>query len=193
MIIDKLSLNEKELVNTIKAKKDNIIFYENDPCNGVFIVKKGEIHIASITFEGNEIVYNALKEGDMFGNNLLFSKDNRYRGNVIAKTDSELIKINKDNLIYILQHNEQFLTEYLVINSEFTKSLNSKIKILSFTSAKERMLYYLFINNGQIEFKSVSSLSNSLFLSREATSRLISQMVANKEIKRVGNKIIKEG
>ena len=193
MILDKLSSNEKKLVNTIKAKKDNIIFYENDPCNGVFIVKKGEIHIASITFEGNEIVYNALKEGDMFGNNLLFSKDNRYRGNVIAKTDSELIKINKDNLIYILQHNEQFLTEYLVINSEFTKSLNSKIKILSFTSAKERMLYYLFINNGQIEFKSVSSLSNSLFLSREATSRLISQMVANKEIKRVGNKILKEG
>ena len=193
MILDKLSYNEKKIVNTIKAKKDNIIFYENDPCNSVFIVKKGEINIASITFEGNEIVYNTLKEGDMFGNNLLFSKDNRYRGNVIAKTDSELIKINKENLIYILQHNEQFLTEYLVINSEFTKSLNSKIKILSFTSAKERMLYYLFINNGQIEFKSVSSLSNSLFLSREATSRLISQMVADKEIKRVGNKIIKEG
>ena len=52
----------------------------------------------------------------------------------------------KDNLVSILMNNEKFLLTYLSIHSEFTKSLNTKIKLLTFLSAKERFLYYLFIN-----------------------------------------------
>ena len=193
MILDKLSKEEKKLVKVVLAKKGKILFQENDPCTSIGIVIKGEVVISSVTFEGNEIIYNTLSSGNIFGNNLLFSKEAFYRGNVIAKSDSEIAFIEKSNLICILQHNEDFLLNYLEINSEFTKSLNSKIKLLSFAQAKERFLYYLFINHNEIRFKNITSLANSLFLSREATSRLINQMIKNKEIIRKGNVIIKEG
>ena len=191
MILDYLSVSELKLVRVHRYKSDEIIFHENDECYSIGIVVSGSIVISSITFEGNEIIYNTLESGDIFGNNLIFSKESFYRGNVISKTDSKVALITKENLITLLQNNQEFLIKYLEIHSEFTKSLNSKIKLLSFNSAKERFLYYLFINHNDIKFKSVTSLANSLFLSREVTSRLINQMVRDKEIKRNGNHIIK--
>lgn len=191
MILDYLSVSELRLVRVHCYKSDEIIFHENDKCYSIGIVISGSIVISSITFEGNEIIYNTLESGDIFGNNLIFSKESFYRGNVISKTDSKVALITKENLITLLQNNQEFLIKYLEIHSEFSKSLNSKIKLLSFNSAKERFLYYLFINHNDIKFKSITSLANSLFLSREVTSRLINQMVRDKEIKRNGNHIIK--
>ena len=193
MILETLNKEEKKLVKIISVKKGKIIFQENDPCTSVGIILKGEVVISSFTFEGNEIIYNTLHIGNIFGNNLLFSKESSYRGNVIAKMDSQIAFIEKSNLVYILQHNEDFLLKYLETNSEFTKSLNSKIKLLSFNQAKERFLYYLFINHNEIRFKNITSLAASLFLSREATSRLISQMIKDKQRIRRGNIITKEG
>ena len=191
MILDLLTKNELKLVRYQSLKSGEILFYEDDKCLSIGIVVSGEIKISSITFEGNEIIYNTLKSGDIFGNNLIFSKESFYRGNVISVTNSKVAIISKENLITILKNNSDFLIKYLEIHSEFTKSLNSKIKLLSFNSAKERFLYYLFINHNEITFKNITSLANSLFLSREATSRLISQMEKNNEITRKGNHIIK--
>ncbi|MBR0295758.1 MAG: Crp/Fnr family transcriptional regulator [Bacilli bacterium] len=189
MIIDLLKKEDLELTKIVKVNKGEIIFHENDECFSIGIVYKGTLTISSITFEGNEIIYNTLYPGDIFGNNLLFSKDKRYKGNVSAVTDSVIYLIDKNSLLKILKTNEDFLIKYLEIHSEFSKSLNSKIKLLSFNNAKERFLYYLFINDNEITIKNISSLAKSLFLSREVTSRLINQMLRNKEIKRIGNKL----
>ena len=192
MILDYLNKEELKLVKVRSYKSGEIIFHENEQCLSIGIVESGIVNISSITFEGNEIIYNTLHTGDIFGNNLIFSKESFYRGNVNSITDTKIAFINKNNLIKILRNNEEFLREYLMIHSEFTKSLNSKIKLLSFNSAKERFIYYLFINHNDITFKNVTSLANSLFLSREVTSRLISQMEKKGEIKRINNRIIKE-
>lgn len=190
MIIDLLNEQEKKLVKLSTYKEGEILFYENDVCHTLGIVKSGEITISSITFTGNEIIYNRLTKGQMFGNNLLFSSDNKYRGNVKASYKCEVYLINKDNLRKILMNNEAFLNEYLAIQSNFARSLNTKIKLLSFTSAKERFLYYLFVNNNHINFKNVTTLSQSLYLTREVTSRLISKLVDEEIIKRNKNEII---
>ena len=153
MILDYLTKEELKLVKHQSFKSGEIIFHENDQCTSIGIVESGVVNISSITFEGNEIIYNTLRSGDIFGNNLIFSKEATYRGNVNSITDSKIAFIKKNNLVKILQSNEEFLIKYLEIHSEFTKSLNSKIKLLSFNSAKERFIYYLFINHNDITFK----------------------------------------
>ena len=189
MIIDLLTSNEKKLLGIIPFKEGETLFYENDVCEQIGIVLEGEMKISSLTFEGNEIIYNHLTKGSMFGNNLIFSSDNKYRGDVKAISKGKLGIISKDNLLKILMNNEAFLKEYLLINSEFTKSLNTKIKLLSFDNALERFLYYLFINNNEIKFKNITTLSQSLYLSREATSRLISKMEKDGRIARKKHQI----
>ena len=184
MIIDLLTIEERKLFKKTSFKKDEILYYENEVCDYLGIVNKGVIKISSFTFSGNEVIYNLLKTGEMFGNNLLFSSSNKYRGNVKGNTDGELYVIHKSNLIKILMNNESFLKEYLSTQAEFTKSLNTKIKLLSFDNAKERLLYYLFIHNNVVKFKSITSLAHELYLSREATSRLISSLEKENIVKR---------
>ena len=190
MIIDLLTEQEKNYLIYKSFKEDEVLFYENDVCNTLGVVIEGELKISSFTFEGNEIIYNELVRGSVFGNNLLFSKDNRYKGDIRATSKGKVAIIKKDNLVKLLTGNEKFLKEYLSIQSDFARSLNSKIKLLSFINAKERLLYYLFINNNHVKYKSITGLSKNLYLTREATSRLISTLVKENKIIKKKHEII---
>ncbi len=186
MLFNLLTEKEKKLGKTVHLTKGQILFYENDLCEYLGLVTKGQIVISSYTLSGNEVVYNNIGVGDMFGNNLLFSNNPYYKGNVTAVMDSELILINKDNLMLIFQQNPAFLEEYLHFQAEFAKNLNRKLKILSFDSAEERLLYFLS-EKKKIRIKSVSALARELYLSRETLSRLITRLVEEGKISRKGN------
>ena len=185
-LFELLTKEDIKLSRLLKYKKEQILFSEDDECLYVGIVVKGEIKIASFTLTGQEIVYNIVKEGQMFGNNLIFSNYPHFRGTVNANSDGELILISKERLLKILQSNSSFLEAYLSSQAEFSKRLNNTIKLLSLSSAEERLLYYLKQNN-PLKIKSISSLSESLYLSREATSRLVSKLVKEGKINRNGN------
>lgn len=176
MIYDLLTKEEKLLTKKVSLKRDEILFYEGDICHEIGIINKGVISISSFSYQGIEMNYNTLLVGQIFGNNLLFSSEPYFKGNVIAKTSSEVILISKENLLKIFASNEEFLKEYLKIQSDFVKNLNNKIKILSFNHARDRFLYYLSSHNNTIKIRSISSLADELNLSREVTSRLISSL-----------------
>ena len=190
MIYDLLNEEEKQLTKKITLKKDEILFKEGDICKEIGIVLKGVISISSYTFNGKEIIYNTITKGGIFGNNLLFSSEPYYKGNIISKIDSEIILIDKLFLKRILKNNEEFLEEYLHIQSDFGKALNNKIKVLSFYKGEDRFFYYLASHNNSIRFRSISELANELNMSREATSRMISKLKIEGKLFIKNNQII---
>ena len=161
-----------------KAKKNEIIFQEDEKCLYVCIVKKGEVSISTYSLSGQEIIYNKL----------VYSDAPLYRGHVVAKKDTERLLFSKEAFLRVLQNNKEFLSAYLSLEANFAKKLNGQIKLLSLSSAEERFMYFLK-NQKSIKFKSISSLASTLFLSREVVSRLISKLVKEKKIKREGNMI----
>lgn len=171
-----------------RAEKNEILFQEDEECHYIGIVKKGSISISTYSVSGREIIYNEIDEGGIFGNNLLFSNEPFYRGHVVAKKDAEILLYSKAAFMRILQTNREFLEAYLSMEANFTKGLNGKIKLLSISAADER-LYYFMRRQKRITFKSISSLANTLFLTREALSRTISSLVKQGKIKRTGNMI----
>ncbi|MBQ6920575.1 MAG: Crp/Fnr family transcriptional regulator [Bacilli bacterium] len=169
-----------------RFKTAETIFLENDTCKSVGIVKTGEISIKSYFANGKEVTYNTLKEGQMFGNNLIFSSTPRYRGDVIAQKESEIWFISKDNLLKLLKLDETFLLEYLTQQSDFSKTLNLKIKLLTISMAEDRLEYYLTFNKNKLTYESITKLANELYLSRESLSRTITKLVKNRKIKKIG-------
>lgn len=167
-------------------KAGKTIFLENDTCKSIAAVKSGEISIKSYFSNGKEVTYNVLKEGQMFGNNLVFSSNPRYRGDVISQKDSEIWFISKDNLLKILKNDEDFLVLYLTQQSDFSKTLNFKIKLLTISSAEDRLLYYLTFNKNKTSYKSITKLADELYLSRESLSRTIAKLVNVRKIKKIG-------
>ena len=184
-------LNEKEKERLIykELRKGETLFYENDRCGEIGIVKYGKLLITSYPENGNPIIYNRLKEDDMFGNNLLFSSQPFYKGDVIAESDSGIILIKKDVLIGFLEENTDFLLAYLQIQADSGKRLHSRIRLLSIDSAQERFITYLRENGNRITFNSVSDLADDLFIRRETLSRLLSKLIKNKVVIKDGKTV----
>lgn len=175
-LLDLLTEEDKKSIIYKKLQKDEILFLEDGICNSIGVIIDGHIDIVSYSFSGKEMVYNSLKKNDVFGNNLLFSDSPRYKGNVISKEKSIVGLVNKETLLHLLKSNEKFLVEYLKIQSNFGKSLNAQIKLLSLDNALERFRYYLFSKNNEIHYKNVASLAKILHLERETLSRLLSKL-----------------
>ena len=175
-----LSLLTSEQLKRVRIStfdKDEVIFHEEDTCQEISIILEGVIEISSITKNGKKIIYNTVLTNQVFGNNLIFSSENLYRGDVICKTKCKIAFIDYKTLVDIISSNQNFMIEYLKIQSDFGKVLNSKIKILSFNNGEDRLLYYLEIHNNQIKVVSIANLAKELNLTREATSRLISKLI----------------
>lgn len=188
-ILETLNKTEKEYVQIKSVKNNTVLYREGDKCESIVILMSGEVKIFSYSFEGKELIYNILKKNDIFGNNLIFSDEPYYKGDVITTKDSIIAIINKDKLIKLLQSNKDFLINYLNIQSNFTKKLNSTIKLLSFSSAEDRLNFYLHENNNVVHFDSITSLSTILHLQRETLSRLLTKLEKENIIRRSLHKI----
>ena len=126
----------------------------------------------------------------MFGNNLIFSTSPYYRGDVICVEESKIIFATKEQMLKILKEDEEFLETFLAKQADFSKQLNLQIKLLSISSAKDRVLYYLTFNKGFLRYKSITSLASTLFLARETLSRTLTNLADEKTIQ-IKNKTIK--
>lgn len=181
-ILELLKDKEKELIIFKKYKKGTTIYKENDMCNHISIVIDGKIKISSYSLNGDEIVYNIVNRNQIFENNLVFSSHPFYKGDVIAIEDVELAIINKDNLLDILMNNRNFLEAYLSIQSNFSKNLNFRIKLLAIEKVKDRLLFYIQENGYDVSYTTISALALELNVERETLSRVISYLSKNKII-----------
>ena len=78
---------------------------------------------------------------------------------------------------------------YLQAQSDFGKSLNARIQLLSFTNAEERLFYYASKNDNVIIFKNVTALAAQIGIQRETLSRLLTSLVKRHLIKKEKGKI----
>lgn len=183
-ILSTLSKEEKKFLEVKTVKKNAVLFREGDYCTSITIIISGEIKISTTSFEGKELIFNILTSNEIFGNNLIFSDNPTYKGDVVALKETTIVSINRVNLITLLQSNKDFLLTYLNIQSNFGKKLNSTIKLLSYSSAEERLKFYLYSNNNKIQIKSVSDLASILHLQRETLSRLLTKLEKENIIRR---------
>ena len=188
-LLNVLTKKEHQMVKGYQIAKGNIIYHEGDACENIGIIISGKVDIVSYSFQGKEMLINSLKAGEIFGNNLLFSSSPVYRGDVIAKEKSVVAFINKENLVYLLQNNSEFLELYLQAQSDKAKTLTARIQLSSFANAEERLFYYASKNNGVITFKNVTTLAATIGVQRETLSRLLTSLIERHLIKKEKGKI----
>lgn len=188
-LLQVLNKKEHKLVNGYQVAKNSVIAHEGDTCESIGVIVSGKVDIVSYSFQGKELILNSLKAGEIFGNNLIFSSEPIYKGDVIAKEKCVIAFINKENLLFLLQNNRDFLELYLKAQSDFGKSLNARIQLLSFTNAEERLQYYASKNDNVIVFKNVTTLAAQIGIQRETLSRLLTSLVKRHLIKKEKGKI----
>lgn len=95
---------------------DEMIFCENEPGNDLFIVQRGRVKISKY-INGNDVILNIMKPGDVFGEMALL--DNKPRSaSATALEETELLAINKKNFETMTVSQPQLMTRIIVLLSE---------------------------------------------------------------------------
>lgn len=123
--------------------KNSIIYMQNEKCETLDIILNGIIAIQKIDSEGNMLSINDFADGDIIGENLLFSVKNIYPMTVSAKSDVEILRINRDLILFLCQNYKSFLLEFLQSLSSKALFLSDKITSLTMKTLRQGIIEFL--------------------------------------------------
>lgn len=179
---------KENLINILKNnysikdyKKNSIIYMQNERCKSLDIIIDGIITIQKIDSEGNVLSINDFTSGDVIGENLLFSLDNKYPHTVSAKSDVKILHVNKNLVLELCHENECFLINFLQSLSNKALFLSSKIALSMKTLRQciiEFLLYeYYAQKTNNIELKMTKKdLADKFGVQRTSLSRELNKM-----------------
>lgn len=165
-----------------KYNKGSIIHFESEKCNYWDIILKGQVFVQKIDEKGTVLTITEFKVGDSIGGNLLFSRYPYYPMSVVAKSDAEILHIDKDFVLQLCQTSQDFLIQFLTCISDKTAILTSKIKSISMKSIKESIIEFLnyeYYSQKSKEIKlnmTKKELAERLGIQRTSLSRELNKM-----------------
>ena len=111
-----------ERIELIAFAPGQIIFNHGDPGHGLYIVRMGEVEIFLTNDQGEKIVLEATKPGDVFGEVSLLDNGPR-TASVAAVTDVEVLRLDREHFEdYLRKHTPAALNLLSVIARRLRKS-----------------------------------------------------------------------
>jgi CRP-like cAMP-binding protein len=136
-IISKITYHEKEY------HRGEVIAHEDEDCRSLGLIISGSIEIIRLYSSGKSITIQRLGVGDVFGEALVFSSHGNYPASIEAVEKTNIIFINKEEILRLCLEEEVILENFMTLLSDKVFMLNRKIKSISFKSLKQRVVNYL--------------------------------------------------
>ena len=189
-----------KLVQTRSYKKSNIILFEEDPGDSLFIIKEGKVKITRLSEEGREVILSILGEGEFFGEMSLLDGESR-SANVIALADSEVFVLKREDFLKILTDNPKIAISLLEELAYRIRKSDQQIEYLSLADAENRVAMTLLriaeesgtFKMGKVTIEDLpmqQDMANMSGTSRETISRMLSEFTEKEYIDRKGKKLI---
>ena len=188
------------LMVTKKYRKNNLIFFEDDLGQNLFIIKHGRVKISRIDEKGDEVIFAILGEGEFFGE--LSIIDGLTRSATVTSIDEvELLVLRRGDFIDILQKYPQISITLLKELASRIRKSDTQIKSLSLKDARGRVATTLirlaedigFMHDGKVVLKRLplqKDLANISGTSRETISRVIKKLEVDGYFNKKGNTLI---
>ena len=200
-------LNEEELqiINGItrvkKYKKDEIIFFEGEKGDYIYIIKKGQVKMLKMNQNGDEQILNIFKKNDILAEVIVFDKEN-YPATAIALNDVELFAIDSQKLFNIFLDHPQITVKVMKVMSARLRRAQQNIRDFGLKDSKSRLaslLFHLAEKHGKKSgknqvaislFLTQKELANMIGTTRETVSRTLNNIEKENIIKTSRKKII---
>jgi len=176
-------INELVKISSSKNYDQNqMIFFDNDPASGFFLVKKGKVKIFKMSEEGKEQILHIFGKGEPFGEAAVFSNTG-FPANAQAVVKSEIIYIPKTDLLEIFRKDPSTAMNILSVLSLRLKEFTKLIENLTLKELPERLALYIMNqekaqgkkNRIILEF-SKGQLSKILGTTQESLSRTLGKL-----------------
>ena len=130
--------------NTIEYGAARSIYWQGDPADSVFFLRKGKVKLSVISQQGKEAIIALLESGDFFGEGCLAGQPLRM-ATATAISDCTLARVEKSLMVRLLheQHaiSEMFVTHLLSRNIRYEADLVDQL----FSSSEKRLARILLL------------------------------------------------
>ena len=174
-------------------KKNEIVFFRGDILKKIIIIVKGTARGEMQKFNGDTIVINQMKAGEVLASAFLFGKNNVFPVDLIALENSEFLFLDKEKYLDLIQSDKRLLLNFIREISNKSQYLSKRLWF-NFThkTIEEKVLSYIKENaqDDKIKFlPSISALAKKFEVTRPALSREISSLCKRKILKKIENNV----
>ena len=174
-------------------KKNEIVFFRGDILKKVIIIINGTTHGEMQKFNGDTIVINQMKSGEVLASAFLFGNDNIFPVDLVTLENSKFLLFDKEKYLNLIQSDKRLLLNFINEISNKSQLLSKRIWF-NFThkTIEEKILSYINENakNNKIKFlPSISVLAKKFEVTRPALSREISNLCKKKILTKIENNI----
>ncbi|MDK9700356.1 MAG: Crp/Fnr family transcriptional regulator [bacterium] len=189
-----------ELMVPKKFKRNNLIIFEDDLGQNLFIIDKGRVKVSGISNEGGEAIFAILGEGDFFGELSIIDGLAR-SATVTSIEDVELWVLNRNTFLDLIDKYPSMAIELLKELAARIRKSDAQIKSLTLKDARGRVANTLIrmaedigsIRDGRVVIQNLPlqrDVANLAGTSRETISRLLSKFEEEGLIRRSGSSLI---
>ena len=200
------SLSDEELdqvcskVIVEEFKKNEIILYEEDTNDFMYIILLGKVKVVQTTEDGKEIILAIHRPDEIFGEiSLIDGKTSP--ATVLATEDSLIAIISKNEFYSLLSNQGKVLEKFLQILCSRLRESWKRIQILNFKNSSDRikMLFLLLsYDNGKKTPEGIilniklthQNIADMAWLTRETVTRVLDKWQKSGEITILKNKFI---
>ncbi len=128
-----------------KYNKDDVIAIEEDDCNSLGIILSGTVEIHKSFPSGKIVTINHFEAGNVFGEALVFSGNHKYPATIISSSNTEIMYINKDDVIKLMISDDRVLNNFVSVLSNRILMLNDRITNLSYDSIRKKIANIILV------------------------------------------------
>ena len=197
---DEATVTVENLIMKKKFHKDQIVLYEEDTENYMYIVYSGKVRVVKLSEDGREQIITIRKKNDYFGEmSLLDGKTSP--ATIIAHEDSIIGFLSKNDFEHHLFSNETIRSNIIKLLCNQLRDSWAMIRVLSFDNAEHRVMAVLdrmgsiygvrdergTIINIKLTHQQIASYAS---VARETATRVINKLVKDSAIQTLDNKNI---
>jgi len=160
------------LVKQKEFKKGELIYLEGEIGKNIYIIESGLVKLYRSNEAGNQYILRLLKEGDFFGELVLFKKE-KLSSSAEAVSDCTICFLPKDKLEDLIKSSPELSYKILsAITSRLNKT-ETKLQSLALEDAKEKTMRLLLELAKESGINKKDGVLVNLPLSRDGLANLI--------------------
>jgi CRP-like cAMP-binding protein len=136
------TLNESKICNTYKPGQ--VIFYQGNPCLGVYCIERGTVAIRKTDASGNSVLVRLAHEGQTLGYRTYFAGGG-YTASSEALTEARICFVDRAAVRRLLDHNPSLGLQFLKRIADDLRSSEEQRLAAASLSVRTRMAHLLLV------------------------------------------------
>ena len=188
----KISLN----FEIVELPMGEVLFYEKEPSNDMYIVLEGRVKASLFDEQGNELVLAELGPGEFIGEMGIIDQLPR-SATVLAEENTKLAVLRRETFLKIIRENPDIALNVIKALVARLRRTDDMVEALAFRSVESRIVKFLVeagrrkgvMEEGKYKVRKMThrELASRVGSSREAVTKALKTLVFKKVIEDRGN------